>query len=71
MNWKLIVPVFAAVLAVGAGRLDDGWWEADKNYPGVQEAVDFAVAENPNIATKNEVISVKIQVGIIWNYSFV
>ncbi|XP_071337311.1 cystatin C (amyloid angiopathy and cerebral hemorrhage) [Trachinotus anak] len=44
--WKLVLPVLAAVFAVGLGSLVGGARDIDSNEQGAQEALNFAVVEH-------------------------
>ncbi|XP_056147891.1 cystatin-like [Lampris incognitus] len=56
MNPKLVFPVLAAFLAVGAANLVEASIHADINDPRVQEALQFAVVEH-NKGTKSLFLS--------------
>ncbi|XP_051507941.1 cystatin C (amyloid angiopathy and cerebral hemorrhage) [Myxocyprinus asiaticus] len=68
MSLKMIVPVFAVILAVASGGLVGGPMDADKNDEGVQKALQFAVAQYNRMSNDaylrqvSEVIKVQRQV---------
>ncbi|KAM4607511.1 cystatin C (amyloid angiopathy and cerebral hemorrhage) [Polymixia lowei] len=46
MNWKVVIPMFAAVFAVETANLVGGPMDVDVNDRGVQEALQFAVVQH-------------------------
>ncbi|KAK5853809.1 hypothetical protein PBY51_014933 [Eleginops maclovinus] len=66
--WKIVLPVLAAVFAVGSAALVGGFTDIDVNDDGAQNALNFAVVEHNRqsndmyLSQVAEVVGVKRQV---------
>ncbi len=75
MYFKMIVPIFAVILAVASAGLVGAPMDADMNDEGVQNALQFAVAQYNSqsndafVRQVSEVINVKKQVSTLNVYS--
>ncbi len=75
MYFKMIVPIFAVILAVASAGLVGAPMDADMNDEGVQNALQFAVAQynrqsnDAFVSQVSEVINVKKQVSTLNVYS--
>ncbi len=71
MYFKMIVPIFAVILAVASAGLVGAPMDADMNDEGVQNALQFAVAHYNSqsndafVRQVSEVIDVKKQVSTL------
>ncbi len=71
MYFKMIVPIFAVILAVASAGLVGAPMDADMNDEGVQNALQFAVAHynrqsnDAFVRQVSEVIDVKKQVSTL------
>ncbi|XP_034082872.1 cystatin C (amyloid angiopathy and cerebral hemorrhage) isoform X1 [Gymnodraco acuticeps] len=67
MMWKIVLPVLAAVFAVGSSTMVGGYINIDVNDEGAQNALNFAVVEhnkqsnNMFLSQVAEVVGVKRQ----------
>ncbi len=75
MYFKMIVPIFAVILAVASAGLVGAPMDADMNDEGVQNALQFAVAQynrqsnDAFVSQVSEVINVQKQVSTLNVYS--